>query len=495
VLLSEDDVALFARASGDRNPLHCSAEYARSTPFGGIVAHGALALLATLDEQQPRATGVSAVEAEFGSPVQPNVRYRSESSGASEGGLHCRLLDGDRVCLTARVKPGLAPDLSAVAVPPIPAAVQQTIADLPAGTTVSGGYGPAGIAELVERFPAAARMLGRMPLTCLLWSSYLAGMCLPGERCLLTSVSLRLIPVAITGSAQLRYSATVVHADPRFGLVSISGRITADGETVAGADIEAMVRSPAPMPASASIAAHLHPSTRLRGSSAVVAGGSRGLGAAISLALAGQGCEVFVGHRGKLPEELSAQGVGLPGRLRSVPGDAANPEWSGELGARIERERGRLDFLVCAAAPPIRPLGLLPAHLQRVDDFLVAGVRLVSAPFAGLLGPLERAGGRCLVISSAAVLEPPRDWPHYVAAKTAVEGLVHWAARQHPDVVFLLARPEALRTEQMNTPGAWETARPVEPVAADLTHRLLGAAPATGVPVIIGSPTAEYGRR
>jgi hypothetical protein len=408
MLLSDGDVALFARASGDRNPLHCSAEYARSTPFGGVVAHGILALLATLDELRPQATGASAVDVEFGSPVQPNVRYRPEPSGASGDGFHCRLLDGDRVCLTARVMPGPVPDLSPVAVPPIPAAARRTIADLPAGTAVSGGYGPAGITELAERLPDAARLLGRMPLICLMWTSYLAGMCLPGERCLLATVSLRLSLVARTGSAHLRYSATVVHTDPRFGLVSISGRITADGETVATAEIEAMVRTSAPMPTSTSVAAHLPRSSRLHGASAVVVGGSRGLGAAISLALAGQGCEVFVGHRGTLPETLSAPGGDLPGRLRSAPGDAANPDWSEELGARIVRERGRLDLLVCAAAPPIRPLGLLPAHLQRVDDFLVAGVRLVSAPFAGLLGPLGQASGRCLVISSAAVRTAPR---------------------------------------------------------------------------------------
>jgi 3-oxoacyl-[acyl-carrier protein] reductase len=40
--LSEDDVLTFARLSGDWNPLHVDAEYARGTSYDGRIAHGAL---------------------------------------------------------------------------------------------------------------------------------------------------------------------------------------------------------------------------------------------------------------------------------------------------------------------------------------------------------------------------------------------------------------------------------------------------------------------
>ncbi len=40
--VSEQDVIDFARVSGDHNPLHLDEAYARTTPFGTRVAHGAL---------------------------------------------------------------------------------------------------------------------------------------------------------------------------------------------------------------------------------------------------------------------------------------------------------------------------------------------------------------------------------------------------------------------------------------------------------------------
>ena len=42
--VTEADVVLFANLSGDHNPLHVDAEYARTTIFGERVAHGLLGL-------------------------------------------------------------------------------------------------------------------------------------------------------------------------------------------------------------------------------------------------------------------------------------------------------------------------------------------------------------------------------------------------------------------------------------------------------------------
>lgn len=41
-MISENDVNTFAEISGDHNPLHLDAEYAKTTRFGARIAHGAL---------------------------------------------------------------------------------------------------------------------------------------------------------------------------------------------------------------------------------------------------------------------------------------------------------------------------------------------------------------------------------------------------------------------------------------------------------------------
>ncbi|KQV06085.1 MaoC family dehydratase [Leifsonia sp. Root112D2] len=42
--ISQDDVDLFARVTGDGNPIHVDADFAAATPFGTRIAHGLLTL-------------------------------------------------------------------------------------------------------------------------------------------------------------------------------------------------------------------------------------------------------------------------------------------------------------------------------------------------------------------------------------------------------------------------------------------------------------------
>lgn len=42
--VTQDEVDLFARVTGDHNPIHLDADFAASTPFGTRIAHGLLTL-------------------------------------------------------------------------------------------------------------------------------------------------------------------------------------------------------------------------------------------------------------------------------------------------------------------------------------------------------------------------------------------------------------------------------------------------------------------
>ena len=43
-VISQDQLACYSRASGDHNPLHLDPEFAASSQFGGVIAHGMLTL-------------------------------------------------------------------------------------------------------------------------------------------------------------------------------------------------------------------------------------------------------------------------------------------------------------------------------------------------------------------------------------------------------------------------------------------------------------------
>ena len=73
-------------------------------------------------------------------------------------------------------------------------------------------------------------------------------------------------------------------------------------------------------------------------------------------------------------------------------------------------------------------------------------------PLTAFLDLVSSSHGSVLLVSSAAVDEPPKAWPHYVAMKAAAEGFVKTAAASYGDVRFRIARPAKIATEFTNTP-------------------------------------------
>jgi 3-hydroxybutyryl-CoA dehydratase len=54
--VTQERIGAYADASGDHNPIHVDPEFARSTPFGGTIAHGML-VLALIGEMMRAAYG------------------------------------------------------------------------------------------------------------------------------------------------------------------------------------------------------------------------------------------------------------------------------------------------------------------------------------------------------------------------------------------------------------------------------------------------------
>src|SRR5262249_16177381 len=152
------------------------------------------------------------------------------------------------------------------------------------------------------------------------------------------------------------------------------------------------------------------------GKVALVIGASRGLGAAIARAVALQGCTVL-GCYARSSAEAEALRAGppqIPGRIVPVQGDAGDPEWCEALKRKITDSYGRLDFLICSAAPAPRPLTVDPATMTRIREYVDRSLSLVGTPLAAFVDLLAQNAGWGVIISSVYVRTTPAEWPHYV---------------------------------------------------------------------------------
>jgi acyl dehydratase len=81
VCFTTQDLAQFSAASGDRNPLHLSEEYARATPYGEPVVFGMLGVLAALGHLADRQDRLlQRLSVEFRNPL---VRRHALSPGGA----------------------------------------------------------------------------------------------------------------------------------------------------------------------------------------------------------------------------------------------------------------------------------------------------------------------------------------------------------------------------------------------------------------------------
>ena len=64
--MTDEQLSRFAKSSGDRNPLHIDERFARRTPYGRRIAHGALVAMAALGSANEEALlHATALEMQF----------------------------------------------------------------------------------------------------------------------------------------------------------------------------------------------------------------------------------------------------------------------------------------------------------------------------------------------------------------------------------------------------------------------------------------------
>jgi 3-oxoacyl-[acyl-carrier protein] reductase len=163
----------------------------------------------------------------------------------------------------------------------------------------------------------------------------------------------------------------------------------------------------------------------LEGKIALVTGGNRGIGAAISLALAGAGCDVAVNFRSRTTEAEKICGeIRMMGqRAIAVQADVSVSDQVKMMAGRVEREIGMVDVLVNNAAM-IRPQkieDITEADWDEMIDVNLKSAFLVTQAFLPRM--LEKQWGRIINISSVAAQVGGLVGPHYAASKAGMLGL------------------------------------------------------------------------
>lgn len=181
---------------------------------------------------------------------------------------------------------------------------------------------------------------------------------------------------------------------------------------------------------------------------ALVTGGSRGLGRALTLQLIAIGWVVVTdGRDGGALTRLRAH-TGDQDALITVTGDVADPDHRAALIDQVTK-LGGLDLLVNNAS--LLGPSPQPALVDYAID-LLHGVYEVNlfAPLAltQLAVPhLERRTGRIINISSDAAIEPYAGWGGYGSSKAALDQLTNVLAAENPRLRIYSLDPGDMRTD------------------------------------------------
>jgi NAD(P)-dependent dehydrogenase (short-subunit alcohol dehydrogenase family) len=190
----------------------------------------------------------------------------------------------------------------------------------------------------------------------------------------------------------------------------------------------------------------------LEGRVALVTGGGRGIGAAISLGLAADGADVAVNYRRSEDEAVAVvKEIEALGRRAIAVGAAVDDSDADQaMVLRVVEELGGLDILVHNAGIASRGQGVADTHPDEV-------LRLLNTHAIGphhltrLALPHLRRGGRgdIVFISSAATLRYAGLGGPYNMAKAAMEALAFTLAKEERDhgVHVNIVAPGLVRTE------------------------------------------------
>ncbi len=170
-------------------------------------------------------------------------------------------------------------------------------------------------------------------------------------------------------------------------------------------------------------------SSTLQGESALVTGGSRGIGRAIAERLAADGATVVINYarNEQLAHEVVKAIAAKRGKAISIQADVSNPSEVRRLFSEAEKATGRLDIVVANAGVHIeKPLiENTEADYDYIFDINTRGLFTLQEA-----GRRVRDGGRIVVVSIGGTKMHFANMPLYPGSKGAIEQFARSLSRE-----------------------------------------------------------------
>ena len=188
----------------------------------------------------------------------------------------------------------------------------------------------------------------------------------------------------------------------------------------------------------------------LAGRTALVTGGSRGIGRATALLLARAGADVALTYHSRAADAVGvgAESRGRGRRSAAIGGNLADPAVAAAMADGVRRAFGRLDCFVANAGiwpPEDVPLGAMTLKRWRATTAAnLDAVFLSTRAALGLMGP----GGRVVLVASTAGQRGEAFHADYAATKGALIALTKSLAIEcAPDILVNCVAPGWVDTD------------------------------------------------
>jgi acyl dehydratase len=451
-----DDQQRFATLTGDHNPMHLDARFARRTQARQPAVHGMHLLLWALDVLAREHAGIAAashIKARFsnfvltGDDAELNLLElgpRRARMSVTTGRVTAAQVT---IEFGSNLRDAPTPDQSLALIAPPAGARDLAFEDMQPCAGVLSFAMPATACEAM--FPAASGWLGAVRIAAIGASSNLVGMVCPGLHSIYGSLAVDL--VAGTRPPE-RLEFRVVSSDERFRVI----RMSICGGGIAG-QIECLVRSPpAVQPTMTNLAGAVDPA-EFQGSTALVVGGSRGLGElAAKLIATGGGRTIITHHSGRSDAEAVMQEIQRAGGDCSCLQYDVRQSAAGQL-AELDIVPTHLYYFATPVIFRQQADAYSPARLREFLEFYVDG-------FWDLLQVLQARNPALSVFypSTVYVAERPRGMTEYAMAKSAGEILCARVNETFAPLRILASRLPRLATDQTASNLPVETASALE---------------------------------